>query len=331
MSEVPMVTGLRSRMDLRMGFACNNNCRFCVVGDEKRRTRDMATADVKASIDAAKEGGVTTLVFTGGEPTIRKDLVELVAHAGGLGFRDIILISNGRMLSYSDYLRDLVRAGLTTVSMSLPSHRPKLYEHLTRSQGGWQQLMQAFDNVAEHPLTVCTITCITKPAVGDLPDTTRFLIKQQERFHRYFGELIFVHPAGNARAYWRDIVPRMSTASPLVHAALDIAEEADILLNVEAIPLCHMQGYESHVIELTMAPEWEMREPGISGLDQNQARRERNKHKEPSCCSCRYDAVCEGPWAGYVDLFGFEEFRPVPGEPVTDPATLLAVAPVGGA
>jgi hypothetical protein len=71
-----------------------------------------------------------------------------------------------------------------------------------------------------------------------------------------------------------------------------------------------------------MAPEWEMLEPGRGALDQNRSRRLNCKAKGPGCPSCRVDGVCEGPWAGYARLFGFDEFRPVAGARVSSPSGL---------
>ncbi|UCC91384.1 MAG: radical SAM protein, partial [Candidatus Aenigmatarchaeota archaeon] len=59
-------------LSLRLGYACNNNCEMCYFSD-KLGTIDLGTEEAKKSILLAKKEGVTRLLLTGGEPTIRDD------------------------------------------------------------------------------------------------------------------------------------------------------------------------------------------------------------------------------------------------------------------
>ncbi len=85
------------RMDLALTYRCNNDCAHCY----NARPRDFAEMDTtswKAVIDRAWEAGIPHIVFTGGEPTLRDDLPELVAHAESKG-QITGLNTNGRRLS----------------------------------------------------------------------------------------------------------------------------------------------------------------------------------------------------------------------------------------
>ena len=89
---------MSTRCDLKVGFACNNRCLFCAQG-EKRRQRGVVPA---AQLIERLRGAYTPgrgLVLTGGEPTVRKDLVGLVRVARGYGYSPIQIQTNGRMLS----------------------------------------------------------------------------------------------------------------------------------------------------------------------------------------------------------------------------------------
>ena len=65
-----------ARADLALTYQCNNKCSFCYVGD--RKTEELSTENWKNILDELWKVGVPSVIFTGGEPTLRKDLVELV-------------------------------------------------------------------------------------------------------------------------------------------------------------------------------------------------------------------------------------------------------------
>ena len=110
-----------ARIDLKLGFSCNNRCRFCVQGDKRARLPELTTAEAVARLAEAR-AHAEDLVFTGGEVTIRRDLPELVAEARRLGFRRIQIQTNGRALAYGATLARLVAAGATEFSPALHGH-----------------------------------------------------------------------------------------------------------------------------------------------------------------------------------------------------------------
>jgi hypothetical protein len=68
------------RMDMALTFRCQNDCVHCYAGGP-HETQEMTTAQWKTSIDRLNEAGVFILTFTGGEPTLREDLPELLQYA----------------------------------------------------------------------------------------------------------------------------------------------------------------------------------------------------------------------------------------------------------
>ena len=79
--------------------------------------------DWKRIIDKLWENGVPQIVFTGGEPTLRDDLVELIEHS-----KEFVtgLVTNGRRLA--SLAKDLNRAELDYVQVSLESHLPEVHD-----------------------------------------------------------------------------------------------------------------------------------------------------------------------------------------------------------
>lgn len=77
----------------------------------ERVDRELDTADWQSILDKAWEAGIPHVTFTGGEPTLRDDLAELIAHGEQLG-QVTGLLTNGKRLADQQYLHELDQAGL---------------------------------------------------------------------------------------------------------------------------------------------------------------------------------------------------------------------------
>ena len=104
------------RMDLALTYRCNNACAHC-YNARPRNYPEISTEEWKQILDRLWELGIPHVVFTGGEPTMRPDLVELVAHAEKNG-QITGLNTNARRLSNPDFLNQLVQAGLDHVQIT---------------------------------------------------------------------------------------------------------------------------------------------------------------------------------------------------------------------
>lgn len=292
------------RADIKVGFTCNNNCRFCVQA-HKRNHGDRTTEQIKRDLDDARKTGCRGVVFTGGEPTIRNDTFEIVAHAKKAGFDTIQIQTNGRMLAYKDFCRMLVEAGANEFSPALHGHTARLHDFLTNSPGSFKQTVQGIKNLKKLGQYVVTNTVVTKPNYRCLPETARLLVSLGvDQF-----QFAFPHPIGNAHKNFDSIIPRIYMAAPYIRRGLRIGIDAGRVVMAEAMPYCLMKGYENHVSERHIPPT-EIRDADGVIPDYGRERR-RGKAKFPQCRKCRYDSLCEGPWREYSERMGNKEFRAV--------------------
>src|SRR4030042_1130117 len=98
------------RMDLALTFKCQNDCVHCYAGGP-HETAELSTSQWKEVIDRLSQIGVFILTFTGGEPTLREDLQDLLTYAQTKGMVTG-LITNGRKLTDKTYVKALEEAGL---------------------------------------------------------------------------------------------------------------------------------------------------------------------------------------------------------------------------
>ncbi len=305
------------RVDLKLGFKCNNNCLSCPQA-HRRHLGDLSTKEAKAQIIAGLNDGATELVLTGGEPTVRKDLLELVRFARDSGYESVQLQSNGRMLYYKDFAEKLVKAGVTEFCIGLHSHSAEVHDFLTRSPGSFRQAVQGIKNLKQLGQHVAMNSVIHKLDFKHLPERAKFALSLGvDQF-----QLAFIHCIGNAFKNIDLLCPKKSEVMPFVHKALDIAIEGNLFSMVEAYPYCFMHGYEKYCSELYM-PRAETRDAEGVVKNFDELRKTTAKVKHEKCRDCRFFSVCEGPWREYVEKFGWSEFKPVKGPKVKNVDDLL--------
>ncbi len=133
------------RVDLAVTYRCNNRCVHC-YSSSPRRIEELKTREWFKVIKKLYDVGVPNLLFTGGEPTLRDDLPELIRYAEKLGIVTG-LVTNGRRLSDKKYLDSLVRAGLDYVQVTLESNRPGVHDNITMVEGSWAETVEGIRNV----------------------------------------------------------------------------------------------------------------------------------------------------------------------------------------
>jgi MoaA/NifB/PqqE/SkfB family radical SAM enzyme/peroxiredoxin len=304
------------RADLKTGYDCNSNCLFCVIGD-KLFTGDRTTQECLRELEQSR-ATCDDVVFTGAEVTIRRDFFVLVRAAKTLGYRNIQIQTNGRMMAYRRFCEQTVEAGANEFSPSIHGPTAKIHDALTRARGSFDQIIAAIEHLVALRQRVVTNTVVAKQNARHLPALARMLVDLGVAQF----QLAFPHPTGHAATHFDQVVPRMEEVRPFVHEALRIGIEAGVACMAEAMPYCQMIGLERHVAELHIPPT-EIVYDGYVVPDYAEDRMERGKTRFTQCASCRYEPICEGPWREYPERVGSAEFLPVNGPRIVDTAVVL--------
>jgi MoaA/NifB/PqqE/SkfB family radical SAM enzyme len=295
------------RVDLKLGFACNNRCEFCVQGDKRTRHGARPFARIRQDLLEAWREGAREVVFTGGEPTLHDGLLPAIRLARELGYQHIQLQTNGRRLAYLPVCRALIAAGVTEYSPSLHAASPETHDRLTRVRSSHAQTLEGIRNLVALGQRVVTNSVITEVALPELPALARLLVHAGVSQFQF----AYVHILGSAAANAGWLAPRQSAAMPFVRSGLDVGRASGVRCLTEAIPYCLMRGYEEHVAERVIPPS-RIYDAEQVIVDYTAYRRAEGKAKRAECRACRWDAVCEGPWREYPEHFGWSEFQPVP-------------------
>ena len=295
-----------ARLDLKVGFACNNRCLFCVQG-MKREKYGRRTKEELFQILEKNRQNCAGVVFTGGEPALHPDIVALVKKAADLGYISIQLQTNGRMFAYRSLCRDVIAAGATEFSPALHGHTAALHDYLTTVPGSYEQTVAGIRNLVDLGQNIVTNSVMTRSNYRHLPDLARLLVDLNvDQF-----QLAFVHPVGSAgvERNFASVVPRFALLEPFLHRALDIGTQAGLRVMTEAVVYCFMDGYEEYVGERIMPETRVVDAEGVID-DYRDYRLSEGKVKGPACAGCRFNSECEGPWREYSEKYGWDEFEP---------------------
>jgi len=163
------------RMDLALTFRCQNNCVHCYAGGP-HETEELTTEQWKTVIDRLHHIGVFILTFTGGEPTLREDLPDLLQYAQDKGMVTG-LITNGRRLKDKNYVKTLEKVGLDFVQVTLESHKAEIHDLMTGTKGSWKETVNGIKNIIPTQIYATTNTTLSQYNASDFLETINFIKK----------------------------------------------------------------------------------------------------------------------------------------------------------
>jgi len=184
--------------EIALTYRCQNRCDFCYASSPFRGDEmpEMTTGEVKKIIDRIwYEAHVPTISFTGGEPTLRQDLPELVAYAAGIGMRTN-LITNGIRCADEALVNELADAGLKSAQVSLEAANARLHDEITGHPGAYEKTCRAIHNLKSAGVHSHTNTTICRGNREHLVELASFVKKE---FKAEYLSMNMIIPTGIAR------------------------------------------------------------------------------------------------------------------------------------
>ncbi|OHD70000.1 MAG: 12,18-didecarboxysiroheme deacetylase [Spirochaetes bacterium RBG_16_67_19] len=159
-----------------VGRRCNLRCVHCYSGSRDRRYEgELDTAEGKALIDDLAGFGVPVILFSGGEPLMRPDILELIAHARARGVRSV-LSSNGTLIT-AELARELKGLELSYVGVSLDGLEPT-HDRFRGVEGAFARAMAGLRNCREAGIKVGLRFTINRRNAQDIPGIFRLLVEE---------------------------------------------------------------------------------------------------------------------------------------------------------
>lgn len=281
-------------------FHCNSACTFCIVQEGMNNYRGVPFERFAAIVeDNLHSRKYDRVLFTGGEVTLEKSLIQFVEHARGSGaFRHVRLQTNGRKLADGDYTRTLVAAGVDEFFVSLHGDTAALHDAITQRPGSFDELIGGLANLAAHPVRRITNTVIHRTNIGAFEGIVAVAQCYGVSEMEFWNYLPMEDHADE-----RNLIAPLGEAMPGLRRALGRCDEFGIRAITKYVPQC-MLGEHGATLDNSQ-PDTIIVESFWDDFPR---------------FACLYEAVCEysdeclGLAHDYVRKFGWEEktLAPVP-------------------
>jgi len=172
--------------------ACNMYCDHCYRDAGCKADEELNTEEAKTLLGQIAKAGFKIMIFSGGEPLTRPDIVELVRHASSLGLRPVFG-TNGTLITL-DIAKKLKEAGAMGMGISLDSMDARKHNEFRRFPGAWEGAVRGMRNCREAGLPFQIHTTIMDWNAHEIENITDFAVQEGAVAHHFF----FLVPTGRA-------------------------------------------------------------------------------------------------------------------------------------
>jgi coproporphyrinogen III oxidase-like Fe-S oxidoreductase/organic radical activating enzyme len=279
---------------------------------------ELCMEDIKKKVVELKKLGTTDLMLTGGEPTMRKDLLEILEFCKSLNFEEITVQTNGTNLDNLELLQSIKSIGNVKFNISFQSHDPRTSAEISQTPQSYARLMQALRYIGELKLPAYLTIVISKLNYPTLKEQIAF-VHEKFPYIQHFS-FNFIDPIYRAQEnLWT--IPTFAEAERYIHEAVDYMRQHHLTFRIEKLPLCYMSGFEefSSDIRRGVFDEWRimsfLRTKGDREKASLMIEQDPRFHYAEQCKSCNLQILCAGINFNYVKVKGDEEVYPIFDDP----------------
>jgi MoaA/NifB/PqqE/SkfB family radical SAM enzyme len=235
------------------------------------------------------ERNTGSITLTGGEPTLRKDLLQILKYINKeFPETKINLITNARLFHYLEFVNKMKTINNLTISTELYGSNEKIHNSITLSDKSFQQTFNGIKNLIDNNFKVELRMVISKLNYTDLPALAELYMKH---FKEAFQFVMFpIDLIGNAIKNKDQTLVKYSTLIPFVEKALNTLKDKNV--KTYHIPYCVLNKKFWKYIEGKTASENRLT-PALS------------------CNECLFNSNCPKIWTSYYTISGTDEFKPI--------------------
>lgn len=281
---------------VEVNTACTLDCEMCYVQKDEQQ---IPLGTVKDLIDQIAGCGVR-LEILGGEPLLRKDILDIIGYARGkVPF--ISLYTNG-LFATPDFSRKLKAAGLDAAIVTLISHREEVHDRFTGTKGSWAGTVDGIRNLRDAEISTYTFTAVHSDNFADFESIDDF-VRSGFHAHPLFYQYIPQRKDDRlviSREAWREIKRSVLLEKNRDHMDFvrrfymltgNACSGGNFVLTVKA------NGSVQPCPFISDLPLGNIRETGIWEIYRNRYKGTRlREFKRPpdECAKCSYVSICSG-------------------------------------
>jgi len=156
---------------------CNLNCLYCHREGIEKASQEMTPEEIKRVVEICSKYGIEKIKLTGGEPLVRKDIVEIVEAVSNIdGIKEVSMTTNGIFLA--DLAPKLKKAGLKRVNISLDTLDKDVFSNITQG-GKLEKVLKGIEAANDANLTPIKLNMVVMKGVniGEIKDMLKFASK----------------------------------------------------------------------------------------------------------------------------------------------------------
>lgn len=275
---------------LYVGYHCNNDCIFCSEHDDYLRMNEYKPISLLKNEILLIRKKYDFINIMGREPTLRKDILEILDFARNLDFKQVGITSNGRLFSYPQFTKRVLDKGVNQIAVSISGAKSQTHDKQTKVKGSFEQTISGIKNIIQmssDDISLLVNFTLNKLNMNELKEALTLLnsigVKEIN--------ILNIAPL-SSRSNNKSLIAKMSQAGKHLKDVLKNAKaeypETKILL-VEFLPCA-------------LPPE--LREYFSPCLEKNP-----RKVRIPICDGCPYFDSCDGVLEDYIHLYGVDEFK----------------------
>ena len=167
--------------------ACNMYCAHCYRDAGCKADEELSTAEAKELLNQIARAGFKIMIFSGGEPLMRPDILELVQHAANLKLIPVFG-TNGTLITQK-MAEDLKAAGAKGMGISLDSMDAEKHDKFRSFKNAWSGAVEGMKNCRAVGLPFQIHTTVMDWNKNELENLTDFAVLKLERRHIIFSFL----------------------------------------------------------------------------------------------------------------------------------------------
>lgn len=271
-------------------YKCNNNCIFCsTILDPKKS--DNVRNNISCMMEQLNKIGprISTIILTGGEPTIYPNIIELLKKINKNFPKTTIEIqSNGRMLHYAQFTEKLSSIKNLILRIAFHSHDEKIFDNLTGVEGSFEQTKKGIINGLLNKIKILLNVVLNKQNYVYLPETASYIIENFSGIEGIYFKNIELIRKGFLRR--DELSVKYKEIMPYLEKSLDIFKKKEKYIELQLFPLCVLkEKHRKFAIKKARLVETFF----------------------PVCDKCSLIDKCQGIEKTYAFNLGLDEFIPI--------------------
>jgi MoaA/NifB/PqqE/SkfB family radical SAM enzyme len=293
-------------LSIHLTDVCNSKCTFCIVDSPYIKQDTVMRRRVSRFLREHAGQGYEAVSLHGGEPTVRRDFLEILDEIRELGYPTAFLMTNGRKFARTSYARTVVDKGVSLFTVSMHGASAATQDGISLAPGSFDQAVAGIRNLKELGAEIRTNSVVCKDNYAELPEIVELCLD----LGADQVELSALHTSGTAARNFRQVTPRYDEIRPYVLEACDRVLRRGTGLLLEGFPYCTVPGYERHLVDWS-ENKFKVLYRSFVMDDYEDHMDDFSRVKDARCGGCVFDRVCGGVYREYAEAFGWDEFHPV--------------------